>query len=403
MSDKKLENAVNSVVSDKLYKLTISKPLTATETKKISVRPVMIQSKLLFQETHFVGTKAIHDNFNKVTMCNRIINYMKGGYGQLDAKAMDMEVSVLTNKKGTMTIKTKKVQGSSDAAAAMKPVLSHNRTKQYILNDGEPVDFLIELGVMMPDGKVAKAKFDKFKQINRYLEFVRDIMPYLEGEETVRIVDFGCGKSYLTFALYYYLKVKNNKNVDIIGLDLKKDVIETCNKLKNKLYYDELRFLQGDIKDYENTDRIDMVVSLHACDTATDYALWKALSWDAKVIMAVPCCHHELNKSIEQKELADILKYGIIKERISALMTDAYRANMLEQQGYDTQILEFIDMEHTPKNILIRAVKGRNKKQSLETADKSKQCQDKNQSFATTDRLEQYLNKELTLGKLLKK
>ena len=386
-TDKKLENAINTIVSDKLYKITISKPLSANETKKISIRPVMIQGKLLFQETQFVGTKAVHDNFNKVTQVNRIIKYMKGEYGQLDGKAMDMELSVLTNKKGTMTIKSKKLKESNDASQAMKPVLTHNRTKQYILNDGEPVDFLIELGVMMPDGKVAKAKFDKFKQINRYLEFVRDIMPFLEGEETVRIVDFGCGKSYLTFALYYYLKIKNNKNVDIIGLDLKKDVIETCNRLKNKLHYDELRFLQGDIKDYENTDRIDMVVSLHACDTATDYALSKAIGWGAKVIMAVPCCHHELNKTISQKELADVLKYGIIKERVSALITDAYRANMLEQCGYDTQMLEFIDMEHTPKNILIRAVMGKGKAKN---------------DFEVTDGLEQYLGAKLTLGKLLK-
>lgn len=383
--DKKLENAINDIVTDKLYKITISKPLKASEIKKISIRPVMIQGKLLFQETRIEGTKAIHENFNKIAQCRRIVSYLNGEYGQLDGKAMDMELTILTNKKGTKTIKAKKLKQVDTKQVSLAPILDHNRTKNYILNEGEPIDFLVELGVMTSEGKVAKAKFDKFKQINRYLEFVRDIMPYLEGDETVRIVDFGCGKSYLTFALYYYLKVMNNKNVDIIGLDLKKDVIETCNRLKNKLHYDELRFLQGDIKDYDNTDRIDMVVSLHACDTATDYALEKALRWGAKVIMAVPCCHHEVNRSIANSDLKEIFKYGIIKEKIAALITDAYRANCLEQMGYDTQILEFIDMEHTPKNILIRATKSRGKRADMKNLKK----------------LEQLLNMNPTLGKLL--
>jgi SAM-dependent methyltransferase len=230
------------------------------------------------------------------------------------------------------------------------------------------VPFLVELGVQTPDGKVVKAKYDKFRQINRYLEFVRDVLPALEsaaysdntegnGKRTLNIIDFGCGKSYLTFALYYYLKVMNNYDIRVIGLDLKKDVIENCQALSDRLGYKDLKFLVGDISSYEGTDSADMVVTLHACDTATDYALAKAVKWNAKVILSVPCCQHEVNKQIACDELKPALKYGLIKERMSALFTDAIRANLLEQQGYDTQLLEFIDIEHTPKNILIRAVK----------------------------------------------
>lgn len=237
--------------------------------------------------------------------------------------------------------------------------LLHNKQKQYILPQGEPVPFLVELGVQTPEGKIVKAKYDKFRQINRYLEFIKDVLPDLVHEEgrTVNIIDFGCGKSYLTFALYYYLKVMNQYDIRVTGLDLKADVIENCQSLADKLGYDGLKFLVGDIGSYDGTDSVDMVVTLHACDTATDYALAKAVRWNASVILSVPCCQHELNKQIACDALAPLLKYGLIKERMASLMTDAIRANLLEEQGYDTQILEFIDMEHTPKNILIRAVK----------------------------------------------
>ena len=219
--------------------------------------------------------------------------------------------------------------------------------------------FLVELGVQTAEGKVVKAKYDKFRQINRYLEFVRDILPALPREgRPLKIIDFGCGKSYLTFALYYYLKIMNQYDICVIGLDLKKDVIENCQALADKLGYDSLKFQVGDIGSYENdTERVDMVVTLHACDTATDHALAKAVRWNARVILSVPCCQHELNRQISCDALSPVLKYGLIKERMAALLTDAVRADLLEEYGYDTQILEFIDMEHTPKNILIRAVK----------------------------------------------
>jgi SAM-dependent methyltransferase len=215
----------------------------------------------------------------------------------------------------------------------------------------------VDLGVMNAQGKVISAKYDKFRQINRFLEFVEDILPKLPKEREVTILDFGCGKSYLTFAMYYYLKELQGYDVKIIGLDLKADVIANCSRLAEKYGYDKLHFLQGDIAEYEGVRAVDMVVTLHACDTATDFALAKAVEWGARVILSVPCCQHEVNKQIKNELLEPVLRYGILKERLSALLTDGIRANLLEAKGYDTQILEFIDMEHTPKNLLIRAVK----------------------------------------------
>lgn len=207
---------------------------------------------------------------------------------------------------------------------------------------------------MTPEGKIVHSKYDKFRQINRFLEFVEDIREELPKDREVTILDFGCGKSYLTFALYYYLKVLHGLDIRIIGLDLKEDVIEHCDALARDYGYDKLKFLTGDIASYTGEDCVDMVVTLHACDTATDFALEKAVRWGAKVILSVPCCQHELNRQIHQEVLEPVLKYGLIRERMAALVTDALRAGVLEEQGDEVQILEFIDMEHTPKNILIR-------------------------------------------------
>ena len=258
--------------------------------------------------------------------------------------------------------------GGSDAAlkAAWAGGLSHNRKKRYILEEGIPVPFLVELGVQTKDGAIVHAKYDKFRQINRFLEFIEDVLPKLDKEKETRIIDFGCGKSYLTFAMYYYLKILKGYPVRITGLDLKTDVIEHCSRLAKKFGYDSLEFLHGDIASYEGTDEVDMVVTLHACDTATDYALEKAVRWNAKVILSVPCCQHEVNKQMKSELFAPVFHYGIIKERMAALYTDALRAEVLEAMGYRVQILEFIDMEHTPKNLLIRAVKQGKRKENRE-------------------------------------
>lgn len=281
-----------------------------------------------------------------------VLKFMEEDFRQLQIQMQDELITVLISKKGKVTIKRKKSVTKLDA-----PVLMHNRKKHYILEEGIPVPFLIDLGVQTAEGRIVHARYDKFRQINRFLEFVQDILPQMEKGRELTILDFGCGKSYLTFALYYYLKILNGYDIRVIGLDLKEDVIARCNALAEKYGYDKLTFLTGDIADYEGVSKVDMVVTLHACDTATDYALEKALEWDAKVILSVPCCQHELNKQMENEILKPVLKYGLIKERIAALVTDALRAGRLEEAGYQVQILEFIDMEHTPKNILIRAVK----------------------------------------------
>ena len=234
---------------------------------------------------------------------------------------------------------------------------------------------MIDLGVMTKTGQVVSQRYDKFRQINRFLEFIEDILPRLSREREVTILDFGCGKSYLTFAMYYYLRELKGYDVNIIGLDLKTDVIARCNSLAEKYGYEKLHFYQGDIAQYEGVSSVDMVVTLHACDTATDYALFKAVEWGAEVILSVPCCQHEVNRQIKNEMLSPVLKYGILKERMSALITDGVRANLLETMGYDTQILEFVDMEHTPKNLLIRGVKTGRKKSREEVTEMMRQLQ----------------------------
>ena len=257
-----------------------------------------------------------------------------------------------SSKKGTVTIKKKAQTG------CVKEVdMSHNRKKRYLLEEGMQVPFLQDLGVMTKEGKIVHSRFDKFRQINRFLEFIEDILPELAKDREITILDFGCGKSYLTFAMYYYLHELKGYDIRIIGLNLKADVIRHCNELSEKYGYEKLKFLEGNIADYTGVDEVDMVVTLHACDTATDFALAKAVGWNAKVILSVPCCQHEVNGQIASEVLKPVMKYGLIKERFAALVTDALRAEYLEREGYDAQILEFIDMEHTPKNILIRAVK----------------------------------------------
>ncbi|MDF2951459.1 MAG: SAM-dependent methyltransferase [Anaerocolumna sp.] len=252
---------------------------------------------------------------------------------------------------------------------------------------------------MTEEGKVVKSKYDKYKQINRFLEFIEDILPSLDKDRELTIIDFGCGKSYLTFAMYYYLKELKNYDIKVIGLDLKKDVIEHCNLLAKQYNFQKLTFLVGDIASFEGVDKVDMVVSLHACDTATDYALYKAIKWNAEVILSVPCCQHELNGQIENDMLSPILHYGIIKERIAALTTDALRGELLEAAGYKTQILEFIDMEHTPKNLLLRGVrkvKGKtvNNKEGILLSD---------EKMPSYEKIREFLNVEPTLYQLLVK
>ncbi len=348
------QKVLEEVLNEKLIQMVLSNTRDAEVGSKCKLRPVKIKDKLYFQETMYRGTQVFHENLTAEQALEKVIGYLEHLFKQAAISCEDREVSILISKKGTATVKSRKKQAAETKAPRD---LSHNREKQYVLREGEPVDFLVGLGVQSEDGHVAKAYYDKFRQINRYLEFIEDILDRLPKDRTLRIIDFGCGKSYLTFAMYYYLHQMQGRNIRVTGLDLKKDVIAHCNELAKKLHYDSLDFQVGDIKNYDKDNQVDMVVTLHACDTATDYAIEKAVKWGASVIMVVPCCQHELNGQISCDTLQPVLKYGLIKERMSALFTDALRANLLEQQGYDTQILEFIDMEHTPKNLLIRAVK----------------------------------------------
>ena len=352
METKTLQD-LQSLITDKLVDITISNPSKDEALVKIKIRPMEIKGKVQYQIEEFTKTQAFHKNVSRKELKEHFPSYFENRFRQAQLHLQDEDVQILVSKKGAVSILRKKAKGE----ALPKLPLSHNRTKNYILNEGTPVPFLVELGVMTKDGAVTKAKYDKFRQINRFLEFVQDILPALPSNRTITILDFGCGKSYLTFAIYHFLKVLHGRDVRIIGLDLKKDVIANCNRLAERLGYSELTFLHGDIADYEGMNQVDMVVTLHACDTATDFALAKAIGWDASVILSVPCCQHELNKQIKNEELSPLLKYGLIKERTAALFTDAIRGNLLEAAGYQTQILEFIDMEHTPKNILLRAVR----------------------------------------------
>ena len=345
-------NLLRQTMNENMLRMTISGRRHGELADKVKIRPVKLKEQLYFQTSVSDGKKEFHKNYEKAELLEQLDHWLRKDYRQLQMDTTTQSIQALVSKKGKTTVKQKIARDMRSAR-----VLDHNRKKRYLLEEGTPIPFLVDLGVMTAEGAIVRSRYDKFRQINRYLEFVEDILPELDKDRELTLIDFGCGKSYLTFALYYYLTVKKQYRIRMIGLDLKKDVMEHCQELAEKYGYDRLTFLTGDIADYDGVELVDMVVSLHACDTATDYALEKALQWNAKVIFAVPCCHHELNRQMHSTEMNPVLKYGLIQERMAALMTDAFREDVLELEGYQVQVLEFIDMEHTPKNILIRAVK----------------------------------------------
>ena len=376
----KLQELLNNVLNIEFVQGIMSNPRRSDGVLKIKVRPVEKKGILYFQLESFTKTQVFHENLMPEEAAGRIVEYM-GSFRQLQVTTRSVNYTVLVSKKGKVTIQKKRLEKELEEAA-----LSHNRSKKYILREGMAVPFLEDLGIMTSEGKIVKSRFDKFRQMNRFLEFIEDILPRLDKGRELTILDFGCGKSYLTFAMYYYLHELKEYDICIIGLDLKEDVIEHCSELARKYGYEKLTFLVGDIADYEGVQAVDMVVTLHACDTATDYALAKAIGWNAQVILSVPCCQHELNKQIANEMLVPIMDYGLLKERFAALVTDGLRAKYLETAGYETQVLEFIDMEHTPKNILLRAVKS--KKDNVSAKREIREC-------------ETFLQVKPTLGKLL--
>ncbi len=397
----KLRELLDTVLNIELIQIIGSNSSDKARCQKVKIRPLLVKEQLIFQASSYVGPKVLHKNYESKELVAYIeeLETQDLWFGQYAIETKGENINVLMNKKGTVTIKRKAKKVEQDSKQFIN--LEHNRTKKYILPEGTPVPFLVDLGVMTKEGKIVRTKYDKYRQINRFLEFVEDILPSLPKEEKVTILDFGCGKSYLTFAMYYYLKVLQGYRLQIIGLDLKEDVIAHCNKLAESYGYDELQFLVGDIASYKGMNKVDMVVSLHACDTATDYALFKAIKWDAKVILSVPCCQHELNKQMKVTPLDQFFRYGLIKERSAALFTDAIRASLLEQWGYKTQILEFIDMDHTPKNILIRGVKKQGADAPKEIRGQYKKISMKSQEVLTYEEILKAFGIQPTLDRLL--
>lgn len=388
----RLKEVLNKSISEHLVGAILSgKRQKLGKTDKVKIRRVIIKNQELFQITEYQTPKVIHHNMTAEETVDYIMNAMRDLFKQCQITCDTYNVSVLVSSKGQVTVKEKAAKMMSGNDLSKMVDTAHNRTKEYIIKEDTKVPFLIDLGVMTEQGKIVRTKYDKFRQINRFLEYVRDIIPELgagkKDKSEITILDFGCVKSYLTFAIYYYLHELLGMNIRIIGLDLKEDVINHCNKLAEKYGYDKLHFYCGDVARYGGVDDVDMMVTLHACDTATDYALARAVKWKAGVILSVPCCQHELNKTMKNDLLSPVFSYGILKERTAALITDGIRASLLEQAGYDTQILEFIDMEHTPKNLLIRAVKRKTGKSKNNLDD--------------TVRLMNELNVEQTLYKLL--
>lgn len=337
------ENFIEAIISDK-------EKLNKTDINKIVIKRVILNNSFCgYQAAEYTKTQVKHINIEN----NKLHDYLlskQALYRQYLIKTKSIIVHGIKNgNKLKISIENNNNSCKVDN--------QNNRQKNYILNDGDHLDFLVEQGVMSSNYRVKADMQHKFRQINRFLEFIKDIESYLPNDRPIHIIDFGCGKSYLTFAVYHYLRNILKKDIYIHVLDLKEQVIIDCNSLAKKLNYDNLFFEIGDISTYNCPYDVDMVMTLHACDTATDYALYNAIKWNAKVILSVPCWQHELNKQIKNDDFSSIFKYGIIQERTSSLFTDALRANILELQGYRTQILEFIDIEHTPKNLLIRAIK----------------------------------------------
>ena len=318
--------------------------------KKVDIRTYTNKNSKEYQISSYTDKQVFQKNVTVQELIDEITDIFPDNMGQINMFFEDYELAFKASKSG-------KILSHKNMSASMaKKNTDHNRKKNYILEEGKVIPPLVDMGIFTKEGKVVKSMYDKFKQINRFVELVDDVVRTYNKNE-INIIDFGCGKSYLTFILYYYLVEIKNIKANIVGLDLKEDVIEKCNKAAKKYGYSGLRFEMGNIEGYKNDAAVDMVVTLHACDTATDFALYNAVIWNANYILSVPCCQHEVNKQIKNDTMASMLKHGIIKDRFSALATDAVRGNMLEYHGYKTTIMEFVDIEHSPKNILIRAIK----------------------------------------------
>lgn len=353
-------DVLNGFFTNSIYKIILSRP----KNKTTQFNRITITSKggNYFVE-QFTQKQAFHQTFDYDATREFCATQLEENFNQLNAFDNQFEYSVLISKKGKVSFLKKKTASTPSTVGS-----SNNRKKNYILQEGDVIPPLVDMGIFTKEGKVVHSMYDKFKQINRFIEIVDDVIP--DDMTEVNIIDFGCGKSYLTFILYYYLTVVKSIKANIVGLDLKEDVISKCNQASEKYKYDGLTFKLGDINGYKAPFEVNMVISLHACDTATDYALYNAIEWGADIILSVPCCQHELNAQWKSEELSLFGEYGIVQERVCAVTTDAIRGNLLKYSGYKTNVMEFVELSHTPKNLLIRAVKAKvddkKKKQSLQ-------------------------------------
>lgn len=343
-----MKEKIKTIFDGNPHKLIISKPSPKTPYRRVNVE----RKGEKYQFSMYTEKQVFHENLPSDMAEEKCIALIGDGFTRINAFCDMAEFCLMISKKGKVTLNRRNI--NTDAKSVLHSD-AHDRQKNYILPEGS-VPPLIDMGVFTAEGRVKAQMYDKYKQINRFIEIIDDAVKQC-GRKTLNVIDFGCGKSYLTFVVYYYLTEIRGIKVNMIGLDLKADVIKKCGEAAAKYGYDGLRFEVGDINGFECPFDVDMVITLHACDTATDHALYNAVKWSADMIFSVPCCQHELNAQITSENLSLLTKYGIIKERFSALATDAIRAGMLEYCGYKTQLLEFIDFEHTPKNILIRAVK----------------------------------------------
>ncbi|WP_042276578.1 class I SAM-dependent methyltransferase [[Clostridium] dakarense] len=346
-----LKKAIDEITSQEIIKIVISNKMNKdVEYNKITFGLKESNKGTYYQIEKYTDKQVFHENIDKNDLKNKVLEYILSNYKNLAAWSNDNTFDLKISKKGKVFLSKKK----SDNVKIVNK--GHNKEKNYILKEGMIIQPLIDLGVFTKEGKVVNSKYDKYKQINRFVEIIDDEIKKNDYKD-LTILDFGCGKSYLTFVLYYYFVEIKKINVKMIGLDLKADVIKKCNDIAKRYNYENLHFEIGDVNGFKYNNKVDMVITLHACDTATDYALYNAIKWNSKMIFSVPCCQHEFNHQMKAKSLDILTKYGIVQERVAALMTDAARANLLESVGYKTQLLEFIDIAHSPKNILIRASK----------------------------------------------
>ena len=345
-----IKRYLEEMITEALVKMVISNPKSKSEEYR---KIVVNRKKNGFQIEKYTEKQVFHENITLDALLVRCFELV-GAYRQVDAWDAHKQYTLLVSQKGKCTFK-RKMLNAQNTSAPVANADTHNRKKQYILEEGTVIPPLVDMGIFTQEGKVVRSMYDKYRQINRFIELIDDAVRDTKATQ-LNVIDFGCGKSYLTFILYYYLTEVRHINAQIIGLDLKADVIENCNKTAQKYGYTGLRFEMGDINGYKAPFDVDMVITLHACDTATDFALYNAIEWNAHMIFYVPCCQHELNAQMKPENLSILSNYGIIQERFAALATDAIRGNLLEYCGYKTQLLEFVDFAHTPKNILIRAI-----------------------------------------------